>query len=192
MGARGEGTPDVSGLWRDERERFAALRRSDAHRSLVDRWAWLQANRPEIAAADFEYMPALLEHTWIVMAVPEDRVIYTIGLHYHYAQPELLLTAPELAEGAEPLVRLKGVLNELGQRVRDGLRIQAGDRVEAAGKSATFHAYLDEHFDPYPSGHLGGFEELFNDVVHDAGGTMPIIWADLSRKAKPKAAGTRR
>jgi hypothetical protein len=173
-------------LWRDKQLDFGALRKRDPRRSLAERWAWLLEHRPDIAAEDFEYVPTLIDVTWIVMVVPEQRVIFTIGLSYHYGQYELLLSAPELEDGGDAVLALKKVLNELGKRVRGGLRIRPGDVVEVAGRSLSFQAYLDEHFAVYPAGLLAAFDEAFGDVVHEAGGTLPILWADLGQAPATK------
>ena len=149
-------------------------------------------HRPEIAADEFEYIPTLIDVTWIVMVVPQQRVIFTIGLSYHYGQDELLVSAPELEDGGDAVLALKNVLNELGERVRQGLRIRPGDVVEAAGRSLAFQAYLDEHFALYPAGLLATFEEGFADIVHETGGTLPILFADLGQaRAKKRPAKKR-
>lgn len=177
---------EVSKLWGDDAERFGALLQSDRKQSLEERWKHLVEKRPDLATTDFGFMPKLLEHQWAVMAVPSDGVIYTIGLSYHFGHPELLFHSPSLLRDEEFVPGFQAVLNQLGTRVRNGERLFAGQRVSVGGMEFDFHAYRDEDFSVAPCGYLGGFTELFQDTVHNEGGTMPVLWA-TARKATPLA-----
>jgi hypothetical protein len=188
--------PEVSRFWGDDADRFGALLKSDRRQSLPERWKRLSEKRPDLAATDFAYMPNVVEGQWAVIAVPEDGVIYTIGLVYHFDHPELLIHAPKLLKNEALIPGFKAVLNQLGARVRDGERIAGGQRVTVGGIEFDFSEHGDEDFNEAPCGYLGGFGELFLDVFSETGSPLPVLWstsrtateaAPPKQKAKTKA-----
>ena len=163
----------VSDMFGDEGRRFAALLKKDPARSLEKRWAWLRKNNPGRAASTFGFVPMIIEHGHAVISVPEDRVIFTIGLQYRFGHPELLISSPSLVDQQ---TELKGTLNELAARIADGEKIAPGRAVPIRDRKRMFHRMADEDFDRFPCGYLARFEEVFADRLHTRGGTLPILW----------------
>jgi hypothetical protein len=119
--------------------------------------------------------------------VPEDAVIYTVGLVYHFDHPELFIHSPELTQ-EKRLPGFQAVLNQLSARVRDGQRIEVRQRVTVGGIEFDFRDYTDADFDQAPCGYLCGFGELFLDVFSETGSPLPVLWCSSRRVAPPAKA----
>lgn len=180
----------------DDRERLAALRVSDPDASLAERWEKLVEARPDLAERRLSYVPLIAEHGWAVIAIPEESFAYTIGLKYRFDQPELLIAAP----GVSP-EELKRMLNAIAAYVALGNRVGPGEPVELAdfGASLTFLPYSHEVFEnQYATGYLASFERFFEDVEHETGDTLPVLWTELApvkrarRPAAKKKAATKK
>ncbi|MFT3709317.1 MAG: DUF4262 domain-containing protein [Archangium sp.] len=150
-------------------------------KSLEVRWNAMIAARPDFESS-YGFVPMVIDTGWAVVAVPEDDVSYTVGLHYRFGQKELLISAPHLG-----LHEQKAFLNELAKRVIQGARFDAGDKLELEGQQLTFKTYEDSTFSKYPCGYLARFEQFFEDRAHVAGGTLPVLWAVL----KPSRAASK-
>ncbi len=172
---------DVSPVFAGQEKRLLKLRATDPIASLRARLEILAGRLPESRfAEDFGYLRHVLARGWAVMAIPDDSVIYTLGLHYHFGQPELLIGDQPLADSPELVLELTHVLNEIGARVAGGLRLGPGDTVDVGGRTFEFHAFGDDDFDRYPCGYLATFEEMFEDRFHERGGTLPILRATFA------------
>ena len=177
----------------EERTKLAALRRDDPKESLVSRWKTIREARPDIAERRLGYVPLVIEHSWAVIALPEEGFAYTIGLNYHFQQPEILIAAPSLE-----IQDLKRLLNVIGQYVASragaddpGPVIYAGEPVDLTDFdiSLTFQPYSEIVFQKYATGYLASFERFFEDREHESGDTLPVLWAELvSRKPAKKPA----
>lgn len=69
------------------------------------------------------YLDLVEQHGWAVCGVEggaEPPFAYTIGLTRFHGHPELLVSGLDLREAT-------GLLNDVGEDVRDGVRLQAGD-----------------------------------------------------------------
>jgi hypothetical protein len=182
-----------------DRARLLALRQKDPGKSLAERWKKILAGRPDLARRRLGYVPLIMAHRWAVIAIPEEGFAYTIGLRYHFGQPEILLAAQGLAPE-----ELKQILNAIGQYVALGNRIGPREPVdlEDFGISLVFRTYSQQVFERYATGYLATFEAYFEDHEHLTGDTLPVLWAELvparrrrtlrPAKAKPKRAGGRR
>lgn len=176
----------------EERTKLTALRRDDPKKSLVSRWKTIRQARPDIAERRLGYVPLVIEHSWAVIALPEEGFAYTIGLNYHFQQPEILIAAPSLE-----IQDLKRLLNVIGQYVASragaddpGPVIYAGEPVDLTDFdiSLTFQPYSEIVFQKYATGYLASFERFFEDREHESGDTLPVLWAELvSRKPAKKA-----
>ena len=172
---------DVSGVYRGREAHFLALRKKDPTANLRERLeAIAKRSNKEQFEVDFGYASGLLARGWSVIAVPEDRVIYTLGLHYHFGQPEVLLGEQPLDEQPGLVAELTALLNELGDHFAAGLRLGAGDAVEIGGLRLTLRAFGDDDFDRMPCGYLATFEEMFEDRFHEAGSTLPVLCATIA------------
>jgi hypothetical protein len=172
---------DVSPVFAGNEARFLALRAADPGANLRARLDVLRGRlSPERFAEDFGYAHHLLSPGWAIMAFPEDGVIYTLGLNYHFGQPELLIGSQPLREQPALTAELTTLLNEVGQRVAKGLRLMVGDFVEAAGKRLALRAYGDAEFERSPCGYLATFEEMFEDRFHESARTLPVLSATLA------------
>ncbi|MBI2395795.1 MAG: DUF4262 domain-containing protein [Deltaproteobacteria bacterium] len=189
------GKKDMHALYvGDDRERLAALRQKDPDANLAERWEKIVDARPDLAERRLAYVPLIAEHGWAVIAIPEEGFAYTVGLKYRFDQPELLVAAPGLSPQ-----ELKGILNAIATYVALGNRIGPGEPVDLAdfGVSLTFAPYSHDVFEnKYATGYLATFERFFEDVEHETGDTLPVLWTELAvvkrpRKAK-KAARTKR
>ena len=172
---------DVSSVYRGREAHFLALRKKDPAASLRERLeAIAERSNSDQFQVDFGYASGLLARGWAVIAVPEDRVIYTLGLHYHFGQPEVMLGDQPLDEQPGRVAELTALLNELGDHVASGLRLGAGDAVEIGGLRLALHAFGDDDFDRMPCGYLATFEEMFEDRFHEVGSTLPVLRATLA------------
>ncbi len=175
----------VSPIFGKDAKKLQALRQKDPEKNLVERWKRLITARPDFEAS-YGFVPMVLETGWAVVAVPEDDVAYTVGLQYRFGQKDLLISAPHLSLEAQ-----KRLLNELGRNVLLGARIEAGDVVTMeGGPTLTFKKYEDVTFSKYPCGYLARFEQFFEDRAHVAGGTLPVLWAELKASRKKRAPGS--
>lgn len=171
----------VSPLFGAAGDALHALRVSNPEKNLSERWRLMVGARPDFAIA-YGFVSKIIEGKWAVVAVPDDAVAYTVGLHYRFGHKELLISAPHL-----PLKVQKRLLNEFAAAVAEGARFEPGQTVIRPEGEFTFSAYGDETFERYPCGYLARFEQLFEDRAHVSGGTLPVLWAELVRPARASA-----
>lgn len=166
-----------------DRARLAKLRSTNPKQNLLARWEKIVAARPDLAERRLAYVPLIAEHGWAVIAMPEQGFAYTIGLKYHFDQPELLIAAPSLGPAD-----IKRLLNAIGTYVSIGNRIAAGEPVDLTdfGVSLVFEPYSQAVFNQYATGYLASFERFFEDVEHETGDTLPVLWTELIAAAPPK------
>jgi hypothetical protein len=162
-----------------------ALRKKDANKNLVERWKIVVRHRPDLAERRLGYVPMIAEHGWAVIAIGGESFAYTIGLEYRFDHPELLVAAPDL-DAAE----FKVLLNTIATYVSLGNRIAAGEPVDLqeAGVTLVFRTYSHAVFEKYPTGYLATFEHVFEDREHTTGGTLPVLWAELTPSQSERVA----
>jgi len=169
----------VSPLFGTEGKQLVALRKLDPERNLTERWTRLVAARPDFEVS-YGFVPMIIDVGWAVVSVPADGVAYTVGLKYGFGQKDLLIVAPHLTPYDQKLL-----LNGLAHRVIEGERFTAGAKVTLEdGSTITFQKYEDATFSEHPCGYLARFEQFFEDRAHLAGGTLPVLWAELTKSTR--------
>ncbi len=163
-----------------QRERLAALRKTDPEANLRARWRIVRTKQPKYAARRLAYLPTILRYGWAVLDDPERGFAYTLGLHYRYGHPDLLVVAPRLdAEGR------KRLLDALARDVSTGHRIERGTPilVEEFGLSITFKRYTTKAYKEFPAEFMASFERFFEDLDHIEAESLPLV-SGVARRPK--------
>ena len=166
--------------WGADAERLRRLREADPDANLAERWAWLQANAPDLAAS-MPFVPLVQSRGWAVGGTA--RTACTVGLLYRTGHPELVLDCPSVASAADTN-SLRAAADALAHRVAAGARPGVGDRVRLEGERVTWSAVVRavgaRALRAFPCTAILRFEEVFSDAVHDPA-APPVLWLAVRR-----------
>ena len=166
-----------------QRERLAALRKTDPEANLRARWRIVRTKQPKYAATRLAYVPNILRYGWAVVDVPEQGFAYTLGVHYRYGHPDFLVVAARLDAPGR-----KRLLDALAKDVSLGHTIACGEPVhlEESGLAVTFKRYTTKAYKEYPAGLMASFERFFEDLDHIEPESLPLVWGSARRPKSSK------